>query len=107
MSDRLLKILAGALLLLVVAWGLARLISSRGGGAESAPFTLTADAEPDSVMVVGPEDTVRLVSGDGWTVNEHQALADAGESLRQALEGAELGELVSRNPDNHDRLVGS
>ncbi|UCF21030.1 MAG: DUF4340 domain-containing protein [Gemmatimonadota bacterium] len=106
MSDRLLKTLAAALALLVIAWGVARLVSSRGGGPESAPFGLTAGTEPelDSVVVAGAADTVRLVAGDGWTVNEHEALPDAGESLGQALESAQLGALVSRNPENHERL---
>ena len=104
MSDRLLKILAGILLFFVLAWVAARLLS--GGGEERAPFDLASAAglEPDSVVVVGPGDTVRLRADGEWKVNGHAAVSDAGETLRSALEDAEVGQLVSRNPDNHGRL---
>jgi hypothetical protein len=106
MSDRLLKYLVGALAILAVAWGVARFVSGRGGTGDSAPFNLAASAglELDSVVVEGPDATVRLRAGDGWTVNGHEAVADAGESLKRALEQAEVGVLVSRNPENHERL---
>jgi hypothetical protein len=93
------------LAVLVVAWALARFVGGLGGPA-AALFDLAAVAasELDSAIVAAPEDTVRLQAGDGWTVNGHQAAADAEESLRRALEEAELGRLVGRNPENHERL---
>lgn len=104
MSDRLLKRLVGVLAVLVVAWALARFVGGFGGSA--APFDLAAVAgsELDSVIVAAAEDTIRLRAGDGWTVNGHEAAADAEQTLSRALQGAELGRLVGRNPENHERL---
>ena len=106
MSDRLLRYLVGALAILAAAWGVARFVSGRGGGGESAHFDLATSAQLalDSVVVESLDGTVRLRSGDGWTVNGYEAVADAGESLKRALEQAEIGALVSRNPENHERL---
>lgn len=105
MSDRLLKRLVGILAVLVVAWALARFVGGLGGPA-AAPFDLAAVAasELDSVVVAGAEDTVRLRAGDGWTVNGHQGAADVEGSLTGALEQAQVGGLVGRNPENHERL---
>jgi hypothetical protein len=105
MSDRLLKKLVGVLAVLVVAWAVARFVGGLGGPA-AAPFDLAAVAtsQLDSVVVAGPEDTVRLLGGDGWTVNGHRAAANVEESLTRALEQAQVGGLVSRNPENHERL---
>ncbi|MGD8868732.1 MAG: DUF4340 domain-containing protein [Gemmatimonadales bacterium] len=107
MSDRFLKILIGVLIVLAVAWAAARFTSGRGGGAETGGFdlALSDEAEVDSVVIATPEDTVRLVADGGdWTVNGYEAMADAGESLERALEEAQIGQLVSRNPENHGRL---
>jgi len=106
MSDRLLKILAGILAFFLVAWIAARLISG-GGGGEPAPYALEAAAELDldSMVVTAVQDTIHLRRGaSGWTVNGREAIADAGEALKSALEGAAVGQLASRNPDNHARL---
>jgi hypothetical protein len=106
MSDRLLKILVGALAILVAAWVVARFVAGRGGAPEPAGFELAAAAqlELDSVLVEAADDTVRLRAGDGWTVNGYEATAEAGESLKRAFEEARVGGLVSRNPENHERL---
>lgn len=106
MSDRLLKILAGVLVVLAVAWAAAHFASGPGGGAAEAPFSLalSEDAKIDSVVISTPEEIVRLVADGGWTVNGYEAIADAGESLKNALKEAQVGQLVSRNPDNHGRL---
>ncbi len=105
MSDRLLKRLVLVLAALVLAWALARFVGGLGGPAV-ASFDLAAVAASglDSVVVAAPEDTVRLRAGDAWTVNGHRAAADAEESLRRALVQAQLGGLVGRNPENHERL---
>ncbi len=106
MSDRFLKILVGVLAVLAVAWAAARFTSGRGGGADTEGFALALsdDAEIDSVVIVTPDETLRLVAGGGWTVNGYEAIADAGESLKRALEEVQVGQLVSRNPENHGRL---
>lgn len=106
MSDRFLKILVGVLIVLAVAWAAARFTSGRGGGAKAGGFdlALSDEAEIDSVVIATPDDTVRLVADGDWTVNGYEAIADAGESLKRALEEAQIGQLVSRNPENHERL---
>jgi len=106
MSDRFLKILAGILVVLAVAWAAARFTSGRGGGESAEGFTLALsdDVEIDSVVIATPDETLRLVAGDSWTVNGYEAIADAGESLKRALAEVEVGQLVSRNPENHGRL---
>jgi hypothetical protein len=105
MSDRLLKRLVGVLAVLVVAWLVARFVGGLGGPV-AAPFDLASVAGSglDSVVVAAAEDTVRLQAGDGWTVNGHQAAADVESSLRRALEQAQVGGLMGRNPENHERL---
>jgi hypothetical protein len=105
MSDRLLKRLVLVLAVLVAAWALARFVGGFGGPATtSLDFAAVAASELDSVVVAAAQDTVRLRAGDGWTVNRHQAAADAEETLRRALEQAQLGRLVGRNSENHERL---
>ena len=106
MSDRLLKILVGVLAVFVLTWVVARFVADGGGEGETASLGLasSAELEIDSVVIVSADSTVRLVAGDGWTVNGHEAVAEAGESLRRGLEEARIGRLVSRNPANHDRL---
>lgn len=105
MRDRQLKLLVGALVILVVAYVGARLTAG-GGDSASADFEL-AMAEGsaiDSVVITAPAAEIRLRSGEGWTVNGHEALPETGESLERALEQARVGQLVSRNPENHGRM---
>ncbi len=106
MSDRLLKILFGVLAVVVLAWIVVRFVAGGGGDDDAASLGLAsgAELEIDSVIIVSADGTVRLVAGDGWTVNGHETVAEAGESLRRGLEEARVGRLVSRNPGNHDRL---
>jgi len=106
MSTRLLKILFGVLGLLVAAWIVARLASGPGDRTQPVSFGLPADTEfeIDSVTIAFAGGNIRLVRGDGWTVNDFEAVAETGESLKRALEQARIGQLVSRNPSNHDRL---
>lgn len=105
MSDKQLKLLVGVLVILVVAYVGARLIVG-GGDSASADLELALDdgAAIDSVVIGAPDAEIRLRSGEAWTVNGHEALPETGESLERALEQAQVGQLVSRNPDNHGRL---
>ena len=106
MSDRILEYLVGALVLLIVAWLVARVVSGLGGEAESAPFDLASlsDAEIDSVVIASSEGVIHLVASDAWTVNGYDATAEAGATLTRALGQARTGNLVGRNPENHARL---
>lgn len=106
MSTRLLKILLGVLGLLVVAWIVARSVSDPGDRTQPVSFGLPDDAEfeIDSVVIAFAGGNIRLVQSDGWTVNGFEAVAETGESLKRALDQARIGQLVSRNPSNHDRL---
>jgi hypothetical protein len=106
MSDRLLKILVGALAILVIAWGAARLFSAGGGSESAAPFDLSslADGGLDSMVVQHAEGEVRLRAGEPWMVNGREALAESSDLLARAIEEARFGGLVSRNPENHERL---
>ncbi len=106
MSDRILKILLSALGVLVVGWAIATFATRRGDAPESAPFDLAsaAEAQLDSVVVIGATDTIRLHGGAAWTVNGKEAIPEAGRSLSHALEAARIGQLASRSPANHERL---
>lgn len=106
MSTRHLKVLLGIFAALVAAWGVAHVVTGRGR-APSQPLALASESSTklDSVMIAAKTDTVRLRgTASGWTVNGKEAMAEAGESLQKALQDARIGELVSRNPDNFDRL---
>ncbi len=106
MSTRRLMMLIGLLALFAAAWAVARFGLGRGGEADETGFDLAAHAELaiDSLIVASPQDTIRLRAGDPWTVNDYEALRTAGESVKRALEEARVGDLVSRNPENHGRL---
>lgn len=105
MSERRLKLLMAALAIGILVYVGLR-VATDGGEPPSEPLTLeSAGVETlDSVIVESAEDTVRLRGGEGWAVNGREAVADAGETLQNALQDARVGQLVSRNPENHDRL---
>lgn len=106
MSTRLLWHLLAVLVLLLIAWLAAYVVT--GGDDEEGPESMLlpagAELELDSVVITSATGTIRLRANDGWTVNGYEALPDAGAQLERALLGARLGELVSRNPANHGRL---
>ena len=105
MSDRLVRNLIIALAALVAIYGIVRLVSGRGGVPES-PYELSslAEAEIDSVVIQGEAETIRLWEDDGWKVNGYEAMPETGDALGRALEATRVGEVVSRNPENHQRL---
>lgn len=105
MSDRLVRGLIIALAALVAIYGIVRLISGRGGASDS-PYDLAgiANAEIDSVIIEGETGKIRLRQADGWEVNGYEAMAEAGDALERALEAASVAEVISRNPENHERL---
>lgn len=107
MSERGLRILLAILAVLVAGWIIAEVVTRDRAEAPSEPLALASAAEAslDSVIVMSGTDTVRLrAAGDSWMVNGKEAERDAGTSLAEALESARIGQLVSRNPENHERL---
>ncbi len=105
MSDRLLKLLVGVLVVVFVAWIVARFVSGRGGRpSDSSQLMAIAEFEIDSMVVTGADETVRLRAGATWTVNGYEAVPETGPSLERAFLDVRLGQLVSRNPENHARM---
>ncbi|MEE8148388.1 MAG: DUF4340 domain-containing protein [Longimicrobiales bacterium] len=106
MSDRLVKNLVIALAILAAGYGIVRVIAGRASGGPSASFNLAslAEVEIDSVHIVSASDTIRLGGGSEWTVNGYEAIPESGDAFSRALEQTRVGEVVSRNPENHRRL---
>lgn len=106
MSDRLVRNLIVALAVLAAGYALVRFVASRGDDPASAAFDLAAVAEVeiDSAVFVAGDERVALRGGSNWTVNGYEATPEAGDVLARALEQARMGQLVSRNPANHERL---
>ncbi len=106
MSDRLVKILVGVLAALLVGYGIIRLATGRSSAPRPSSLSLAqiAEADLDSAIIITEEETVRLRAGERWTVNGYEAIEQAGESLKRALEKGEIGQVAARNPENHERL---
>ena len=106
MSDRLLKNLAIVLVVLAAGYAIIRVASGLSGPPGSAPFELASlsEAEIDSVLIVSADETVRLLGGDEWTVNGFEAIPQSGEALERALSESRLERVISKNPQNHERL---
>ncbi len=111
MSEKALKQLVGALVVVVALWGIATLVSRAGDGSIGATGELAAffdgvDASSvGSVRILRPTDTIALsAEGGAWRVNGFRA--DSGSIARffETLSGAEVGDLVATNPANHDRM---
>lgn len=111
MSEKTLKQLVGALAVVVVLWVVATLVSRAGGGSIEASgdilgfFEGVDETSVDGARILRTEDTIRLSKNDQtWRVNGFRA--DSGSVARffQAIEGAEVGDLVASNPANHARM---
>ena len=111
MSERTLKQLVGALVLVVAMWAIATLLSGGGGGVPSvageiaAAFDGVSEASVTEVRMRSASGEVVLAGGAGaWTVNDLRA--DSGTVTRfwDLLTGLEVGSLVASNPDNHGRM---
>lgn len=108
MSTGQLKLIA-ALLGVLALLLLLRLRGSDGGGSidAGAGFSVDLAGEPVRVDILelAPGDTVRLERvGDRWIVDGHPADSARVADLIGALEGVRSGELIARNPDNHEAL---
>jgi len=114
MSEKTLRIIVGAAVLLIVAYALTAMFSGSAsadrGDAGRALVRALAGARDGlaGVRIVGPEpgDSVELVRGDDgvWTVNGKPVDPAAVTRLENALESARVGHLAASNPDNHARL---
>jgi len=114
MSERGLKTLAVALLVLLVLWGLVSFFGGRGGrGAPEASEALTGVFQGltpetvDEVRFEGPGGETQVVlrkDEGGWTVNGFAADSARVAGLWNALQEATVDGLVASNPDNHDRM---
>jgi len=111
MSERTLKQLVGALVLLVAMWAITTLLSGGGGGAPSgageiaAVFEGVSEATVTEVRMTNESGEIVLAGGvDAWTVNDLRT--DSGTVARfwNVLTGLEVGALVASNPANHARM---
>lgn len=107
MTERQVKIIFGVLALLVAAYAGVRLTGGGdGGGGGSLGLAAAVDGPPDVVRIYRPDgDSLRLEARrDTARVNGFPADSAGLASLFAALDTAAADELVSRNPENHDRL---
>lgn len=106
MSERAFRWVLAVVGLLVLAYGAVTVAGRLGGDGPDDPLTrflrgVHADSV-ESVRIAAPAGTLRLrrVPG-GWTVNGHAADSARVARLFSAMADAEVGEVVSRNPENH------
>jgi len=109
MSNKNLRIIFGFLVGLLLAFFALRVVAgSRGGRVSGGPeFGGAVDSTLSLVRVLGPgaDDSVRLERhSDGWTVNGYPADAELVEGLVSAIDTAEVGQVIARNPENYERL---
>jgi hypothetical protein len=109
-SERTLKQLVGALVLVTVVWLVASLFSGSSGSiaasGEAARFFDALGAESvEAVTIARRGGTLSLERADrGWTVNGFPADSGSVGRLLEALGDAEIGDLVATNPQNHARM---
>lgn len=110
MSERTLKQLVGALVLVTVVWLVASLFSESSGSiaasGEAARYFDDVGAESvEAVTIARRGGTLSLERADrGWTVNGFPADSVSVGRLLEALGDAEIGDLVATNPQNHARM---
>jgi hypothetical protein len=111
MSERTLKQLVGALVLVVAMWAITKLLLGGGGGVPSgageiaAVFDGVSETAATEVRVTNEAGELVLAGGAGaWTVNDLRT--DSGTVARfwNVLTGLEVGALVASNPANHARM---
>lgn len=113
MSDRALKRIFLVLGLLVLAYGVVALLGRRGeDGSGGALASVLENVVPESLEAVvfqepGPSGGTRRLERTGttaWTVDGNPVDSAYVARLLDALDGAEAGAVVSRNPANHARM---
>jgi len=110
MSERTLKQLVGALVVVVGLWAIAALFSSGGGSigaaGDIAGFFEGVDASTVSaVRLSGTGGPVELRREEAtWTVNGFESDSSTVAGFLNVLSNLEVGDLVASNPANHDRM---
>lgn len=107
MNARMLKRLAGALVVLVVVWlGLGLVRRSRRDTLGRLALPRFDPATVDQALIAKGADTLRFVRQGGlWSVNGHPANAAlVGEMLSALADSAASSELISENASSHQQL---
>jgi Domain of unknown function (DUF4340) len=111
MSERTLKQLVGALVVVVVLWGVTALLSGGSGGAREAAGGLASffeEMRPETVTSVnfsGPAGEIALTrDGDRWLVNGMRTDSGTVSRFWAAVASFSIGDLAAANPANHDRM---
>lgn len=110
MSERGLKRLVGALVIVVALWAVTSLLSGGGGsiaasGAIAGFFDEITPTSVDVVRLDGSDGPIELLREDSaWTANGFEADAAVIGRMFAALYDVEIGDLVATNPANHDRM---
>jgi hypothetical protein len=112
MSERALKRLVGALVVVGGVW-LVSLLFRGGSGSIAATGPVASffeDLDRTTVERVriehegDPSITLARGAEEDWTVNDLRADAEAVSRLLDVLDEAEIGDLIAANPDNHARM---
>ncbi|HEX7051901.1 MAG TPA: DUF4340 domain-containing protein [Longimicrobiales bacterium] len=111
MSEKTLRIVLGAVAVLVVLYAVTALASrapSDGSAETDALAETLAGAWTDdvaTVRILAQDDTITLERADGgWTVNGHPADSALVARFRDGLGDARVAHLAAANPANHARL---
>lgn len=114
MSDKALKTIMKVLGGLVVLWGVAQLVGMLPGGGGAADdggmaafFEGIATDDLETIVFSGPmlEEALTLERNQtDWSVNGHPADSSFVAAFLRALAAAEVGDVLSSNPANHDRM---
>jgi len=112
MSEKNLKYLFSAVVLLFLIWGAVSLFSGRGNADETPPalseiFSGPLEGRVDTVRIQSPDDSGSIVieRSDGrWKVNGFRADSATLARFWEALSESTVGDLVAANPANHSRM---
>src|SRR5205823_8692829 len=107
MSAKQLKVIALALVVVLLLWGGSELFS-RGSDTVTGglSFPALAQSDVDTISVIKGTDSVVLAkqSATAWTVNRRRAALDAVTDLFQALRDSAPPELVAQDSSSFGRL---
>lgn len=110
MSERTLKQLVGALIVVVALWGVTALFSGGAGSIAASGdiakiFAGLDESSIDAVRMSRRDAPVELLrQGGAWTVNGFASDSLSVARFFAVLPGLEIGELVATNAANHDRM---
>ena len=110
MSERTLKQLVGALVLVAGVWLIATFLGGGSGSiaasGEILDFFPGDDTESvETIRMDGPRGRMELTrEGQRWVANGFESDTSAVRDLLDALGGTRIGDLAATNPANHDRM---